>query len=329
MSRLSRARAALRGKVRGTAVAADDRRAERPLQEGTRERRPEREGLRLRQGAPAAGFVPRRGDLRRPLARQSSSTSIGARSARVSSRRERICAPPSAESPPFPPSPARASRPKSARASRGLPAPSSGTAATLLLAASLIVAAGAGDALPLFERTAGTPEKRLAAARDVKAFLFAALNHKNCTLRGGRWAGTAPVPSAGALGSTLDPEIKAAVSRRPRSALPGYKSRRRARVLSRRREDPPHHLPPARIDSRADELVSVVATRPRSEPRVGRQARRPRERRGTWDGLAVVGNERRGRWSLLFLVTSRDRRRGDAPLQGPSSPALATALAVR
>ncbi len=83
-----------------------------------------------------------------------------------------------------------------------MPAPSAGTATSLLLAASLVAAAGAGT-LFLLSRTAGTPAANMAAARDAKAFLFAALNHKNCTLRG-KWS-KAPAASPPRSGRSSTP----------------------------------------------------------------------------------------------------------------------------
>ena len=201
-----------------------------------------------------------------------------------------------------------------------LPAPSSGTATTFLLAASLIVAAGAGT-LFLLERTAGTPATN-AAARDAKAFLFAALNHKNCTLRG-RWA-TAPAPPAGALGSTLDPEIKAAVAKAA-AALPGYVPVV-AHECGHAGEKILHIIYRRPGDSKADELVSVVATRPRSNLASGVRLA-GLVNGGHLDGLAVVGTSA-GDGSLLFIVTSGT---DDEAMRLARSvlPALAAALAVR
>ena len=201
------------------------------------------------------------------------------------------------------------------------PAPSAGTATSLLLAASLIVAAGAGTLL-LLSRVAGTPEANLDAARDAKAFLFAALNHKNCTLRGS-WD-KAPAAAPAALGKALDPDVRAVVEK-VAGDLPGY-SPIVAHDCGHAGERILHVIFRKTGSSAAGDLVSVVATRPgstlASSVRLAGLVSG-----GHRDGLSVVGTSAEdGR--LVFLVTggtdAEAMRLGKSVL-----PTLATAFAAR
>lgn len=201
------------------------------------------------------------------------------------------------------------------------PAPSALNARSLLLAASLIAAAGAGT-LFLLSRTAGTPEGN-AAARDSKAFLFAALNHKNCTLRFAQWA-TMPAPAVQELGPKLDPELKAVVARAA-DRLPGYVPVT-AHECNHAGEKVFHLVYRKTGSASADDLVSVFSTRPgstfASHVRLAGLVSGGRR-----NGLAVVGTSA-GDGRLVFLVTSGSddeaMRLGKAVL-----PLVATAFAAR
>jgi anti-sigma factor RsiW len=177
------------------------------------------------------------------------------------------------------------------------PAPSAARPTALLLAASLVAAAGAGT-LFFLARVAPSPD--LAAARDAKAFLFAALNHKNCTLRFGKWA-TIAAPPVDQLGPTLDPQLKSAVAHAA-EALPGYApvaahecNHAGAKVF--------HLIYRRPGDTDLDDLVSVFATRPGStlaeEVRLAGLVSGGRR-----DGVSVVGTSAAD-GNLLFLVTNR------------------------
>ncbi|MBK9061875.1 MAG: zf-HC2 domain-containing protein [Acidobacteria bacterium] len=201
------------------------------------------------------------------------------------------------------------------------PAPSAGTATSLLLAASLIVAAGAGT-LFLLSRVAGTPEANLAAARDAKAFLFAALNHKNCTLRGS-WD-KAPAAAPAALGKALDPDVRAVVEK-VAGDLPGY-SPIVAHDCGHAGERILHVIFRRTGSSAADDLVSVVATRPGSTLASSVKLA-GLVSGGHRDGLSVVGTSA-GDGRLVFLVTSGSD--ADAMRLGKLVlPTLATAFVVR
>jgi anti-sigma factor RsiW len=193
---------------------------------------------------------------------------------------------------------------------------------SILLAASLAAAAGAGT-LFLLSRSAGTPAASLAAARDAKAFLFAALNHKNCTLRYEKWT-RMPAPAVEELGPKLDADLKAVVERAA-DRLPGYVPVA-AHECSHAGEKV-FHLIYRRPDSAsADGLVSVVATRPGSTLARGVKLA-GLVSGGHRDGLAVVGTTA-GDGRLVFLVTSGSddeaMRLGKAVL-----PLVATAFAAR
>ena len=201
------------------------------------------------------------------------------------------------------------------------PAPSSGTATSLLLAASLVAAAGAGT-LFVLSRTAGSPATNMAAAHDAKAFLFAALNHKNCALRFDKWS-KAPAVSAAEIGPKLDPDLKAAAAQAA-GRLPGYEAVT-AHECNHAGEKVFHIIYRQAGSTSTSDLVSVVAT--------GRGSTLAAEVKlaglvsgGDRDGLAVVGTSSRdGR--LVFLVTDGNdeeaMRLGKAVL-----PLVATAFAA-
>lgn len=202
------------------------------------------------------------------------------------------------------------------------PAPSAGTATSLLLAASLVAAAGAGT-LFLLSRTAGSPATNMAAAHDAKAFLFAALNHKNCTLRFDKWS-KAPSVSAAELGPKLDHEMKAAAAQAA-GRLPGYEAVT-AHECSHAGEKVFHIVYRKSGSTAPGDLVSVIAT--------GRSSTLTADVKlagivsgGDRDGLAVVGTSARdGR--LVFLVT--DGNDAEAMRLGKLVlPTLATAFVVR
>ena len=177
------------------------------------------------------------------------------------------------------------------------PAPAASPAAPLLLAASLVAAAGAGT---LFLVSRLGPTADLAAARDAKAFLFAALNHKNCTLRFGKWA-TVAAPSAAELGPKLDPDLRSAVVQAA-GELPGYVPVA-AHECNHAGERVFHLIYRRPGDARSDDLVSVFATRPGSS--IAKDVRLAGlVSGGRMDGLSVVGT-RTGDGNLLFLVTNR------------------------
>jgi anti-sigma factor RsiW len=199
------------------------------------------------------------------------------------------------------------------------PAPTTGNVTSLLLAASLVAAAGAGTLLVL-SRTTGSPGVNMAAARDAKAFLFAALNHKNCTLRFDRWSKAPAAPPAD-LGATLDAGLRAAAVRAA-SRLPGYEAVS-AHECNHAGEKIFHLIYRKTGSTSPNDLVSVIATQPgsalASNVRLAGLVSG-----GRMDGLAVVGTSADdGR--LVFLVTSGNE--GEAMRLGESVlPTLATAF---
>jgi anti-sigma factor RsiW len=200
------------------------------------------------------------------------------------------------------------------------PVPVFSRPATLLLAASLVAAAGAGT---LFFLASVAPAPDLAAARDAKAFLFAALNHKNCTLRFGKWAMIA-APPAKELGPKLEPELQAAVAKAA-GELPGYVPVV-AHVCNHAGEKVFHLIYRRSGDTKPEDLVSVFATRPGSS--IARDVRLAGlVNGGRMDGLAVVGTTAAD-GNLLFLVTNHSdddaMRFGKAVL-----PAVASAFVAR
>jgi hypothetical protein len=202
------------------------------------------------------------------------------------------------------------------------PAPSTGSAASLLLAASLVAAAGAGTLL-LLSRTPGAPGVNLAAARDAKAFLFAALNHKNCALRFDRWS-KAPAVAAAEIGPKLEPDLKAAAAQAA-GKLPGYEAVT-AHECNHAGEKIFHIVFRKAGSTSKRDLVSVVATGRGSTLAAG-VSLAGLVSGGSRDGLAVVGTSATdGR--LVFLVVDGDDaeavRLGKAVL-----PLLSTAFAAR
>ncbi len=202
------------------------------------------------------------------------------------------------------------------------PAPAAGSVTTLLLAASLVAAAGAGT-LFLLSRTGGSPPANLAAARDAKAFLFAALNHKNCTLRYASWS-KAPAASPAELGAKLDHELKAAAVAAA-GRLPGYEAVS-AHECSHAGEKVFHLIYRKAGSASPNDLVSVIATRPGSTLAAG-VTLAGIVSGGDRDGLAVVGTSA-GDGRLVFLVTGGNdeeaMRFGTLVL-----PSVATAFAAR
>jgi hypothetical protein len=183
-----------------------------------------------------------------------------------------------------------------------VPAPRAASVRPLLLAASLFAAAGAGT-LFVLSRSAGAPGTDVAAIRGAKAFLFAALNHRNCTLRFAKWA-TAPAPAMSELASTLDAESRAAVAKAA-DGLPGY-TPVAAHECSHAGEKIFHVILRRSGSSSPNELVSVIATRPRSRLAEGVRLAGLVDG-GRMDGLAAVGTTApNGR--LVFLVTSGSDR---------------------
>ena len=179
-----------------------------------------------------------------------------------------------------------------------VPAPAlGGRTGALLLAASLVAAAGAGT-LFVLSRFAGAPGTDVAAIRGAKAFLFATLNHRNCTLRFAKWA-TMPAPATSDLVSKLDAEARAAVSKAA-EGLPGY-APVAAHECSHAGEKVFHVILRRSGSSSPGELVSVIATRPRSSLAESVRLAGLVDG-GRMDGLAAVGTTApNGR--LVFLVT--------------------------
>jgi anti-sigma factor RsiW len=202
------------------------------------------------------------------------------------------------------------------------PAPSAGPVSTLLLAASLVAAAGVGILL-VVSHAATSPKTNLAAARDAKAFLFAALNHENCALRFDAWT-KAPAVSPAEIGPRLDPELKAAAAGAA-ARLPGFEAVT-AHECNHAGEKVFHLIYRRRGSASPHDLVSVVATRPGSTRAAGVRLAGIVSG-GDRDGLAVVGTSAPdGR--LVFLVTDGNdaeaRRLGTLVL-----PVLAAAFAPR
>ena len=203
-----------------------------------------------------------------------------------------------------------------------VPTPVGGSLSTLLLAASLVAAAGAGT-LFLLSRTVAVPEANLAAARDAKAFLFAALNHKNCALRFDRWAKMA-APAAADVGADLGPELTAVLAKAA-GELPGYVPVT-AHECGHAGEKIFHIIYRKAGSTSKEDLVSVIATRPGSALAAHvRLAGLVSD--GRMDGLSIVGTSA-GDGRLVFLVTSgtddEAMRLGKLVL-----PTLATAFAAR
>jgi anti-sigma factor RsiW len=201
-----------------------------------------------------------------------------------------------------------------------IPAPSIVAVPSLLLAASLVAAAGAGT-LFLLSHTTGSPSTNMAAARDAKAFLFAALNHKNCTLRFDKWS---KATAAADLGTKLDPALRAAVAAAARE-LPGYEAVT-AHECNHAGERIFHLIYRKAASTSPRDLVSVVVTRPDSTLATGANLA-GLVSGGDRDGLAVVGTSAKdGR--LIFLVTGGNEeeamRFGRLVL-----PTLSTAFAAR
>ena len=204
------------------------------------------------------------------------------------------------------PSRARVSRVRFARASRALLPRRPEQVIWLLLAASLVAAAGAGTLL-LLSRTPGAPVANMAAARDAKAFLFAALNHKNCALRFDRWS-KAPATAAADIAPKLDAELKAAAVQAAHK-LPGYEAVT-AHECSHAGEKVFHIVYRKTGSTSKKDLVSVVATRRGSTLAQG-VTLAGLVSGGDRDGLAVVGTSAKdGR--LLFLVTDGNDEGGHA-----------------
>ena len=203
-----------------------------------------------------------------------------------------------------------------------VPAPAGGSLAMLLLAASLVAAAGTGT-LFVLSRVPATPGANLAAARDAKAFLFAALNHRNCALRFDRWAKMA-APATADVGADLGPELTAVLAKAA-GELPGYVPVT-AHECGHAGEKIFHIIYRKAGSTSKEDLVSVIATRPGSA--LAAHVRLAGlVSRGRMDGLSVVGTSAEdGR--LVFLVTSgtddEAMRLGKAVL-----PALAAAFAAR
>ena len=202
-----------------------------------------------------------------------------------------------------------------------VPAPAGGSLTTFLLAASLVAAAGAGT-LFVLSRVPGSPGANLAAARDAKAFLFAALNHKNCALRFDRWAKMA-APAAADVGADLGPGLTAVLGKAA-GALPGYVPVT-AHECGHAGEKIFHIIYRKAGSTSKTDLVSVIATRPGST--LAAHVRLAGlVSHGRMDGLSVVGTTADdGR--LVFLVTSgpddEAMRLGEAVL-----PTLAIAFAA-
>ncbi len=190
--------------------------------------------------------------------------------------------------------------------------------AGLLLAASLLLGAGLAGWLVL-GRGGSTGVATRTASLDSGATAFAALNHRNCTLRG-EWPADAP-PLA-SLETGLAPNVAAAVEAAA-SRLPGY--------LPVSVHECQHagetvlHLVFRRAGVAGSEgLVSLIATRPGSA--LASAASRTGLRSGGLEGgFAVAGTN--GRDGRLLLVVGSGSEAETMALGRAVLPAFATALA--
>ena len=183
-----------------------------------------------------------------------------------------------------------------ARVAKVPPTPSAAPA--LLLAASLVAAAGLASYLAISRVGVSPPPLTARGATSAQpAFAFAALNHKNCTLAHS-WPKQNP-PAEEKLEAGLDGELAGALHLAA-ERLPGYVPVA-AHLCSFAGEEVFHVILRREGTETADGLVSILATRPGSKFAEGVQIAGLEGSRH--DGFQVVGTSARdGR--LIFVVTT-------------------------
>lgn len=175
--------------------------------------------------------------------------------------------------------------------------PTSSAAATLLLAASLVAAVGLASYLVIARVGSPPPPAARGLASAQPAFEFAALNHKNCTLKRS-WPKENP-PSEEKLEGRLDVELAGALHLAA-ARLPGY-APVAAHLCSHAGEKVFHVIFRREGTRTAEGLVSILATRPGSVFAEGVRLAGLNGRRH--NGFQVVGTSARdGR--LIFVVTA-------------------------
>ena len=182
-----------------------------------------------------------------------------------------------------------------ARVARVPPAPSA--APTLLLAASLVAAVGLASYLAIARFGGAPPPTARKPASAWPAFEFAALNHRNCTLRHS-WPKENP-PAEQKLEDGLDAELAGALHLAA-SRLPGYVPVE-AHLCNHAGEKVFHVIFRRRGTETPEGLVSILVTRPGSTFAEG--VRLAGLEGGRHEGFQVVGTSARdGR--LIFVVTT-------------------------
>ena len=181
-----------------------------------------------------------------------------------------------------------------ARVAKAPPTPSA--VPTLLLVASLVAAVGLASYLVIARVGVSPPPTARGLAPGQPAFEFAALNHKNCTLKNS-WPKENP-PSEEKLEAGLDAELAGALHLAA-ARLPGYVPV--AAHLCNHAGEKVFHVIFRREGTQTQEgLISILVTRPGSTFAEG--VRLAGLKGGRHDGFQVVGTSARdGR--LIFVVT--------------------------
>ncbi|MFI5119708.1 MAG: anti-sigma factor family protein [Thermoanaerobaculia bacterium] len=200
--------------------------------------------------------------------------------------------------------------------------PTSSASPTLLLAASLVAAVGLASYLVIARVGMSPPRptaKSPASAQPV--FAFAALNHRNCTLKHS-WPKEDP-PSEEKLEAHLDGELAGALHLAA-SRLPGYVPVA-AHLCSHAGEKVFHVIFRREGTQTPEGLVSILATRPGSTSAEGIRLAGLNARRH--DGFQVVGaSARDGRLIFLVMTANEDEA---MHLARSVLPALAVAFLAR
>jgi anti-sigma factor RsiW len=175
--------------------------------------------------------------------------------------------------------------------------PTSSAVPTLVLAASLVAAVGLASYLVIARVGVSPPTTAKGLAPAQPAFEFAALNHKNCTLKHS-WPKENP-PSEEKLEARLDAELAGALHLAA-ARLPGYVPV--AAHLCNHAGEKVFHVIFRREGTQTPEgLISILVTRPGSTFAEG--VRLAGLKGGRHDGFQVVGTSARdGR--LIFVVTT-------------------------
>ncbi len=176
--------------------------------------------------------------------------------------------------------------------------PASSAAPALLLAASLVAAVGLASYLVIARVGVSPPPPTAKSPASAQpAFEFAALNHKNCTLKYS-WPKENP-PSEEKLEARLDSELAGALHLAA-ARLPGYVPVA-AHLCNHAGEKVFHVIFRREGTQKPEGLISILATRPGSAFAKG--VRLAGLEGGRHDGFQVVGTSARdGR--LIFVVTT-------------------------